>query len=422
MIVTVRDALISGVVGKLTSPSLRPPHRLAFLSPNAARSRLKLAARRGLRKTSNGAILDGVSKAGLRGLGLYLGAALTLAACGNASNPGSPASAGSAGSAGAPNTTANGGTAGAPSSAANGGAAGFDLVVGGSGSAAGSASQSAPQNEAELVTQATSAVCDNIASCCSTAGFPFQTARCQTGLAADIGATYALYASPDINFDTASALNCVTQIAAQARQCTFDGPAAIDACNQIFTPTLAAGASCKNSTECAPKGGAYCDTTLASPVCKLATTTADPFAGVAHGKSGDPCFGSCKADQGCGGLLQRPGDLVCWANDGFYCSADRLCVPTEGASGSCTLQEDCSVGLFCSAKVCVAQTASGPCTPGGSECSSTSYCDAVSSHCLAKQAAGTSCTSAPSCTDGYCGVRTRTCASRLALSCQGELY
>jgi hypothetical protein len=381
----------------------------------------RASTQRGLRKTSNGAILSRVSKAGLRGLSLYLGAALTLAACGNASNTGSPASAGSAG---APGSLANGGTAGAPGSTANGGTAGLGLVVGGSGGSAGGAPQSAPQNEAELVTQATSAVCDNIASCCSTAGFPFQAAQCQTGLAADIGETYALYASSDITFDAASALSCVTQIAAQARQCTFEGPAAIDACNQIFTPTLAAGASCKNSTECAPKGGAYCDTTLASPVCKLATT-GDPFTGVAHGKSGDPCFGSCKADQGgtvCGGLAQRPGDLVCWANDGFYCSADRLCVPTAGASGSCTLQQDCSVGLFCSANVCAPQTASGPCTPGGSECSSASYCDSVSSHCLAKQAAGTSCSSSPSCADGYCAAQTSTCASRLELSCRGELY
>ena len=374
-----------------------------------------------MRKPTNGAILGRVSKVGLRGFGLYLGAALLLAACGNASNPSSSAGAGGAGAA---DSTSSGGTAGTPSSLANGGAAGLGLIMGGSAGAAGSAPQSAPQNEAELVAQATSAVCDNIASCCSTAGFPFQAAQCQAGLALDMGETYALYASSDITFDAASALGCVTQIAAQARQCTFDGPAAIDACNQIFTPTLAAGAACKNSTECAPKGGAYCDTTLASPLCKLATT-GNVFADVAHGKSGDPCFGSCKTDQGdtvCGGLAQRPGDLVCWANDGFYCSTDRQCVPTAGASGSCANQQDCSVGLFCSADVCTAQTDSGPCTPGGSECSSTSYCDSASSQCVAKLVAGSSCTSAPSCTGGYCAARTNTCASRLALSCQGELY
>ena len=298
------------------------------------------------------------------------------------------------------------------------------LMIGGSG---GGMTESGPVSKENLAARSALAVCDNIGSCCGSAGIAYQASLCRQNLAIDYQGTYQAYQGRAVTFDADAALRCLMQTAAAASSCSFEYPSAIVDCRQLFLPTLALGDTCKSSVECTPTGGSICDATVSPSVCKAVSVSTDPFAGQARGKAGDPCFGSCRKDPGgtsCGSARSaQPGDAVCWSNDGLYCSANSLCSPAKAAGGACSSDRECGPLLYCAGSgTCVAQSDSGPCSPNGVECSPMAYCDSSSGHCQSLKADGASCTSYVECSSARCSGHTHSCLTPLAALCKGELY
>jgi hypothetical protein len=68
-----------------------------------------------------------------------------------------------------------------------------------------------------------------------------------------------------------------------------------------------------------------------------------------------------------------------------------VCAPRMPATGACTVDEGCAVGLVCAAQKCVAPAGMGAPCNAAAPCRSNLYCSAASSACIAPLPLGASC-------------------------------
>ncbi len=112
------------------------------------------------------------------------------------------------------------------------------------------------------------ALCHGVEPCCASAMLPYDATAC-TNAATDsiIEALGILASRPDAVYDPAAAAECLRELETAIRACSVDGA---HACAYLFTGTLAVGAACTTSSQCAGMT-AYCS---ADGMCALTEPTA----------------------------------------------------------------------------------------------------------------------------------------------------
>ncbi len=254
------------------------------------------------------------------------------------------------------------------------------VAVGCSGSTSGGSQPVSEQNYANALAHA---ICDNIGSCCQKKSYGYSDAKCLTRLLS----TASL--PPDSKFNAQQAGACVDLYASAARSCSISDAVAqkLDAtCRAVFTGAKPPGASCLDSSECAPAsgGGAFCNTpgTAVTGVCVAVT----------HATAGAPCVGSCDQENvpfcyNASGASVPDHGGACFATDGLYCSNQGTCVPLTAPGKDCSVTP-CAAGAYCDTYgtgVCqVYAQLGGDCSQGqqcarNANCGSAGTCQAMPS-------------------------------------------
>lgn len=240
------------------------------------------------------------------------------------------------------------------------------------------------------------ALCDGLASCCSTEKFTFDRAGCESSALTMLESRKP--SSSTAVLDSAAVMACATEVRAAIGQCKPTPTAG--ACGRLYVGTVATNGSCIEATDCAPVIGAevYCAT-----VCYARR----------RGALGDACQATC-GDLICNSDGDPPvAATACYLADGLGCVNGKCAAaPTAGqacANGICAKGAKCHGGTL----VCVAEAAiGGDCSNG--PCVAGAYCH--SSVCAAQLPAGAECsaTGNNSCLSGSCSVFTnnaQTCAA-----------
>jgi hypothetical protein len=250
-------------------------------------------------------------------------------------------------------------------------------VVGGCGKADGGA-EPIPQNE--LPARIASLLCNSMAGCCKSSGFPLDTAACQTAYTAELQEDLADDVSPRVRYDAQAAGDCLAAVSGTI-QCGQVEEDDVGACERIFVGSVAVGQPCESNRECARVSGrsVYCESSdgVSPSVC-----TASPSSAAARGKAGDACFTTCDGADDCSFAVAPvpigPGDaptpqpdpVVCYKTDGLFCDAG-ACAPLRTAGQPCDSSEACRDPDSCNFNT-------GVCTPpqpNGSACESDSGCE-----------------------------------------------
>jgi hypothetical protein len=273
------------------------------------------------------------------------------------------------------------------------------------------------------------AVCGNLGSCCTQAGFSYDSAQCRA--AAENAMTAELNAQRSTNamYDAAAARACVDMYAAAVKACA-EQPSGDDPCSRLFVGKLQPGDACSQNAECAPgsrclpvdSGGTQC-VNIASlhakrgdgctGTCTESQADTSCFAGGSAGSGGQGGAGGA-GGQGAGGAGGSPL-ANCYTNDGLYCDAMHNCAATPELGQPCADYTPCSGEAFCNSGVCTAKGTSGPCGQLGDGCTAAAYCETTTRECAPRKPTGSACASSSEClsTDrcdpGTC--RTRTIAS-----------
>lgn len=292
------------------------------------------------------------------------------------------------------------------------------LVGGGLGGCGGSTSGtgSGPVPKSEFPARFESAVCDNIGSCCKSAGYKYDANSCKNAIASSIG---QIFSSNNTVYNAAAAGDCLDSVSAAFSSCKgFDSVSAAS-CQQVFTGTQPAGSPCTSSTECKPVADAdvYCDRPLGGGGqggSAQGTCTVKP-----RGNKGDGCDETCTENGnvtscsssgggGTGGSGGAPagGNATCYTNEGLYCDGNHVCAALIPIGQPCVDYSGCVDGAYCESGVCTAkQAAGGPCTYSDA-CKDGTYCaqatPGASGTCANKKADGASCTSFDECQGGDC--------------------
>lgn len=219
----------------------------------------------------------------------------------------------------------------------------------------------------------------------------------------EFATTLAKAKAGTIKFDGDKAADCIDSIASGS--CSFDGfyPTATNACDAVFTGTVATNGACVVSEECA--GESSCEPT--DQACNSDTTC---------------CPGTCMAipaKVAVGGDCTN-ADCV----DTAYCSSDtnKCTAPSTTAGSACSDIDACANPMYCdifaAAPTCVAPAAGGAsCTPDALlPCSDfREYCDATTMKCTPVVAVGQACEGAngAECV-GYADCTNMTCVARPA--------
>jgi hypothetical protein len=282
------------------------------------------------------------------------------------------------------------------------------------------ASSGSPVQKEDFSAQATAAVCDVLAGCCSTASLPYDGAACRTGFAAQLAPQLS---NPKVAYDPTAGGSCVAAI--RGLGCApLDG--ARGPCSTVFAGTVPSGEPCSSSAECATPAGGHAS-------CMGGQCHVEP-----RGKSGDTCSATCTesgsstscsfsgvaaqsgaADGGVGPVSTTPGPARCYTNDGLTCGPSGTCEKIPALSEACTFG-GCAADAFCDQGRCAALRDVGGTCNSFDECVTTAFCDTTARTCAAKKTNGASCDTELECQSGSC--QAGKCAGRVlatATSCQG---
>ena len=274
--------------------------------------------------------------------------------------------------------------------------------------------QAAPIPIDQALASEVNAFCNGYSTCCSSKGFAFNAAACQTNLRAQFGDSIcpAQYA-----YDAQAAGDCFAQLQATYASCS-KSPNPNSPCYRVCTGTLPEGSACTNSLDCAVDANV-------SVSCTTAGTTSTTPICVVHprGKLGDGCTSTCDASMDgdigfcydtyipAGGPTPN-GTANCFSNDGLYCSSvDFICQPLVAIGGTCAATSDCQTDAYCDRTVfvCKARLAAGGACPQLDECMNDLYCN-TNLVCANKLPIGATCQSAVACID-YCDSSTSQCVA-----------
>ncbi len=290
-------------------------------------------------------------------------------------------------------------------------------VVGGCGGST-NGTGSGPVPQSQFPARFESAVCDNIGSCCQSAGYKYDAAGCKSALDQSIG---QIFSSKNAVYDASAAGPCIDSVSAAFASCKgFDAVSAVP-CQKVFTGTQPAGAACTSSTECKPVANAevYCEHPSGAggqAGSGQRTCTVKP-----RGKKGDGCDETCTENGnvtscgtssgggGAGGSGGAPpsGNATCYTNDGLYCAGNGVCAAMIPIGQPCPDYSGCVDGAYCDSGTCAAKRAAGSsCSSFSNECKDGTYC-ADPAHtgtgtCTNKKADGQACSSFDECQSENC--------------------
>lgn len=206
---------------------------------------------------------------------------------------------------------------------------------------------------ADFIPAAAVAICDDFGACCAQEGHAFAAAPCRRSTTS---AFEARLARDTVQYDAEAAGRCVRALHASPGQCDTT-PEEFQACDDVFRGTLREGEACTEGFECAGfPGSALCVATGADEtrqVCVAAPTLP------ARAHRGDPCDGTCRADEGplsCNASSPSPV-AYCFTEDGLYCArATSTCEPLLPEGAACERDPGfpgCVAGTFCEHERCV---------------------------------------------------------------------
>lgn len=126
-------------------------------------------------------------------------------------------------------------------------------------------------------------------------------------------------------------------------------------------------------------------------------------------------------DEACHPTLSGNGDAgeACEIDQDCNGAEELRCVAKPGSAGTCEVPEEigpglacdgaaqtCASGFYCSAEAgaCIVERAVGQSCSETQPCDAESRCEATTMMCEAKDANGTTCTAADSCTGGFCDI------------------
>jgi hypothetical protein len=294
-------------------------------------------------------------------------------------------------------------------SASTGGSGGSSNVGGAAGGTAGTGGSSSSSHvpPTEFMAKFAAAICDNIGGCCASAGLEYDAAKCQSfyihyydGFAGDL-------TSPNAEYDPNAADECIAVVAAVATSCKLNELNFYKVCNDIVRGTLADGAACTSSSECAfPEGG--------SVECGVGTCEQRP-----PGKQGDACRFTC----GNGGWKPNcwyedgaTGNAACFTALGLACGPSGKCEPLGKVGDACSWGS-CSSGTYCDSETqkCAALKEIGESCEADA-CVSGAYCSS-NGQCEAAKADGANCADGIECIRGVCS--NGACQPVASSSCSG---
>jgi hypothetical protein len=217
------------------------------------------------------------------------------------------------------------------------------------------------------------AYCDDLGPCCSSAGLAHDGAACITTMTAE--AQDLLSQAPPLRkYDPVSAGQCIADLKALWPTCRTSPAAeekAQEACQGIFTGTVAVGGACQSDHDCAPssQGPVHCEVNVNMPVPPAPICVVDP-----PGKLDEPCIGSapyepatpfphlrCEdslyCDRAINRCRQRHGEGED-CNPSMLCESTLWCHATGPTSGAC--EKTLALGAPCTFH---GQCASGVCLP-----------------------------------------------------------
>lgn len=242
-----------------------------------------------------------------------------------------------------------------------------------------------PIPQAELPKRVANLLCDSLAGCCKSSGFPVDLAACKAAYTAELRDDLTDDDQRRVHYDAQAAGDCLAAVASNIQCGEVDDDDA-PACERIFVGSVALGQPCDGSRECAPVAGrsVYCesDDGVSPAVCTASSAITPP-----HGKAGDACSITCFESDSCavgdapvplpgpGGVPEPQTDPVaCYRTDGVFCDAGRY-APLVAVGEVCDGYEACRGTAFCNfnTRLCTAPQ------PNGSPCESNDNCQ--SAHC-----------------------------------------
>lgn len=288
-----------------------------------------------------------------------------------------------------------------------------------------------PVPKSQFMSRYESVVCDNIGSCCKTAGYKYDAAACKIALGKSDTATFLK--TTTATYDAQAAGDCLGAIAGLMSSCKGFDNVTIASCQKVFTGTKAAGQPCTTSTDCAPVSGAdvSCDSTSTggggASGSGGSTGTGGSFGssqGVCvvtpRGKKGDGCDATCTESGnstscdsmmgGAGGATgagggSSTGNASCYTNEGLYCGANGKCDALIPIGQPCPTDSGCVDGAFCDNGTCAAKKAVGSACSTYDTCKDGTYCKGLDASatgtCATPQPAGAACKFDDECQNTY---------------------
>lgn len=284
-----------------------------------------------------------------------------------------------------------------------------------------------PVEEANYASALAEANCTGISGCCRSGGFAFDEASCVDRVRAQYSALVdSRSREPNLRFDEAAAARCVAAIRAANAACTDKAlaEATYGACNGVFAGTLALGAACTSSIECAAGPGEH----VACDQGKCARWDSEPR--LPRGVEGVACAASCQGDPSrdyCPVWGEEVTGALCWSGDELYCSPEtERCVALAAVGDACGAGADddpCVDRARCQDGVCIAAVIGDPCGSAGRDCPAASRCDAESRTCRARKANGHACFQGDDCVSLECRSGICTDFTRASNdSCSGLMF
>ena len=228
--------------------------------------------------------------------------------------------------------------------------------------------------------------CQSLGSCCSSAGFAFDAARCQSSISATYAALLDDTSSPNVIYDGQAAGDCLSTLG-PSLQCGRSSPSGSSgaSCGPVFQGTLKPGQACQDSRECERPAGGIVQCTIQLNATDTAKVCIVENVGAA-GTAGEACVGSCDADicgfgSPGGGNASEP-TAVCYRRDGLYCAPSGKCESLQKRGSPCGDSGECERGSFCddATALCTAPRAANELCSSDQECLS-GNCDDDSLHC-----------------------------------------
>jgi hypothetical protein len=267
-----------------------------------------------------------------------------------------------------------------------------------------------------------SAFCAALKGCCAAAHFTYDDASCEAQLVQQWQSTFDGAKRLNATFDADTFARCKKALADREAECTGDSgaPPGIDAgfvddighaCFGIIKGTVAPGAACTDSAECANDSPShYAD-------CEQDRDPSSPTFTQSYCATGNP---HALPGESCAGMHSQsnPTHDYCEPSLG-YCtsttSADGTCVAYAAAGQACgigAMASQCDQGTFCRASDAGSPTCAP--LPGagercgqslvGGRCGTGAYCDTTSDMCAAAKPAFADCLTSVECQSGDCAT------------------